>query len=94
MNDIFTINRKLSVANTKIKFLQQKIASKKEYKRKISLDARKMRAHKLITKGALLEILNLDNEDNEVLLGFFSSFMEEKREEYKILGKKIFDKRK
>lgn len=94
MNDIFKINRQLSVVNTKIKFLQQKISSKKEYKRKISSDIRKVRAHKLITKGALLEILQLDDEDNEVLLGFFATFSKEKKEEYRKNGKNIFEERK
>jgi len=94
MSDIFKINRQLSVVNSKIKFLQQKISLKKEYKRKISNDIRKMRAHKLITKGALLEILGMEDENNEVLLGFFSTFVEEKREEYKKEGKIIFDKKR
>ncbi|MDK4482159.1 conjugal transfer protein TraD [Fusobacterium necrophorum] len=74
--------------------MQQKISLKKEYKRKISNDIRKVRAHKLITKGALLEILGMEDENNEVLLGFFSTFVEEKREEYKRIGEKIFSERK
>mgnify|MGYP001036644158 CR=1 FL=1 len=94
MSDIFKINRQLSVTTTRIKFLEQKISLKKEYKKKMSKDARKMRAHKLITKGALLEMLNMENEDNEVLLGFFSSFNQEEKEIYKKIGKEIFDENK
>lgn len=94
MSDIFKINKQLSVVNTKIKFLQQKISLKKEYKRKMNSDTRKMRAHKLITKGALLETFGMEDENNEVLLGFFSTFVEEKREEYKRIGEKIFSEKK
>ena len=88
-NDILEINKKISIAKTKINLLKKKMSQSKE-----SVDKRKKRAHKLITKGALLEMLGIDDEDNEVILGFLSTFpkSEDEKNFYKQLGKEIFDR--
>ncbi|EEO40273.1 MULTISPECIES: conjugal transfer protein TraD [Fusobacterium] len=93
MSAIFEIEKKISIAKTKINFLEKKI---KRNKFKTSLDKRKERAHNLIVKGALLEMLGLEKENNEVILGFLSTFSknEEKQEYYKKIGKELFKKLK
>lgn len=91
--EIFEIEKKISIAKTRINFLKRKINRKNH---KINLDKRKERAHNLIVKGALLEMLGLDKENNEVILGFLSTFPkdEEKKEFYKKIGKELFEKLK
>ena len=69
MSTIFEIEKKISIAKTKINFLEKKI---KRNGSKINLDKRKERAHNLIVKGALLEMLGIEKENNEVVLGFLS----------------------
>lgn len=58
---------------------------------------RKARVHRLIQKGALFEILNLLEEDQETLLGYlskFNSLTSEEKKKYFNIGKNIFDERK
>ena len=85
MSELLNINKKISCAKTKIKFLERKLSKYKNEKRKA-------RAHLLITKGALLEMLGLENEDNEVILGFLSTFPKNNNEKelFKSIGKEIF----
>lgn len=98
MNEKITdLNKKIEKTEKKISFLKKKLSLKAEYKKKIEKDSRKARAHKLITKGALLEMLNLLDEDNEVLLGFFSTLLEMsnlEKNKLKEKGKELFEKHK
>lgn len=58
---------------------------------------RKARVHRLIQKGALFEILNLLEEDQETLLGYlskFNSISEKEKNNYFEIGKNIFEERK
>lgn len=96
-NIIDKLNKKINKTNTKVKFLKNKIATNKEYKRKFKNNARKERVHKLISKGVLFEIIDLMDEDNEILLGFLSYFKKLKKEEKekcKSIGKEIFEEKK
>ena len=88
-NDILELNKKISIAKTKINFLKKKMSQNNE-----SSNKRKKRAHKLITKGALLEMLGIDDEDNEIILGFLSTFPKDESEKkyYKEIGKDLFDR--
>ena len=81
MSTIFEIEKKISITKTKINFLEKK---------------RKERAHNLIVKGALLEMLGIEKENNEVILGFLSTFPkdEKTKEYYKKIGKELFEKLK
>lgn len=88
MSELLNINKKISYAKTKIKFLERKLS---KYKKEETAEKRKARAHLLITKGVLLEMLGLENEDNEVILGFLSTFPKSNEKEYfKSIGKEIF----
>ena len=93
MSTIFEIEKKISIAKTKINLLEKKI---KRNGSKINLDKRKERAHNLIVKGALLEMLGIEKENNEVVLGFLSTFPkdEKTKEYYKKIGKELFEKLK
>ena len=86
MSELLNINKKISCAKTKIKFLERKLS---KYKNEENIKKRKARAHLLIKKGALLE---LENEDNEVILGFLSTFPKNnnEKEHFKSVGKEIF----
>ena len=83
MSTIFEIEKKISIAKTKINFLEKKI---KRNGSKINLDKR----------GALLEMLGIEKENNEVILGFLSTFPkdEKTKEYYKKIGKELFEKLK
>ena len=89
MSELLNINKKISYAKTKIKFLERKLS---KYKKAETAEKRKARAHLLITKGVLLEMLGLENEDNEVILGFLSTFPKNnnEKEHFKSIGKEIF----
>ena len=89
MSELLNINKKISYAKTKIKFLERKLS---KYKNEENIKKRKARAHLLITKGVLLEMLGLENEDNEVILGFLSTFPKSnsEKEYFKSIGKEIF----
>ena len=89
MSELLNINKKISCAKTKIKFLERKLS---KYKNEENIKKRKARAHLLITKGVLLEMLGLENEDNEVILGFLSTFPKNnnEKEHFKSVGKEIF----
>ena len=93
MSTIFEIEKKISIAKTKINLLEKKI---KRNGSKINLDKRKERAHNLIVKGALLEMLGIEKENNEVILGFLSTFPkdEKTKEYYEKIGKELFEKLK
>ena len=92
MSELLNINKKISYAKTKIKFFHVKIYMQTKLKVKEALEKRKARAHLLITKGVLLEMLGLENEDNEVILGFLSTFPKNnnEKEHFKSIGKEIF----
>ena len=91
MSELLNINKKISYAKTKIKFLERKLS---KYKKEETTEKRKARAHLLITKGVLLEMLGLENEDNEVILGFLSTFPKSNNEKeyFKSIGKEILSK--
>lgn len=86
------INKDISRTKEKLAFLEKKMSLKKEYKNKLNLDARKKRAHLLIKKGVLFEMLNLLDEDNEIVLGFLSTFPTDEniKNKLKEIGDKIF----
>lgn len=67
----------------------------KEYKRK--KDNRKRRAKHLIEVGALLEIVGIDQENKNTLLGYLIKYKDNTEEDKIILtnlGKELFKKRK
>lgn len=88
------IDLKIEKLEKKIKRYQ--IEMRKNANREKNLK-RKARVHKLIQKGALFEILNLLEENQETLLGYlskFNSLNSEEKKNYFNIGKNIFEERK
>lgn len=84
---------------TKLELLeeqQEKLAlTIKQHKR--SQSNRKIRARHLIEVGALLEVAKIDEENKNILLGYFLNYKNLSNEEkqiLEILGKELLDQRK
>lgn len=94
---LLEINRRLSLAKSRVKFLQRKLNKEKAFLSQETKRRRKERVTKLIRMGAIFEILNLEEADKETMIGYLSDFnnlSEEKKEELKNIGTEIFIKHK
>ena len=81
----------------KIKYLKNR-KRKNELEKKLNGNdkKRKERAHHLISIGGLLQVAKIDNEDKDILLGFFLKFhrlTKEEKEDCKFSGQMEFRKR-
>lgn len=88
---------KLQTLNKRIDSLNKELRNLKIKKSSISQVERKRRARQLIILGANFEILGYEKEETTVILGFLKENIElinQKREYYRVIGKKILDERK
>ena len=104
MNSNEEFEEKINKITEEKKLLEEKIKYLKNRKRKNELEKklngndkkRKERAHHLISIGGLLQVAKIDNEDKDILLGFFLKFhrlTKEEKEDCKFLGQMEFRKR-
>lgn len=88
---------KLQTLNKRIDSLNKELRNLKIKKSSISQVERKRRARQLIILGANFEILGYEKEETTVILGFLKENIElinQKRDYYRVIGKKILDERK
>lgn len=88
---------KLQILNKRIDSLNKELRNLKIKKSSISQVERKRRARQLIILGANFEILGYEKEETTVILGFLKENIElinQKRDYYRVIGKKILDERK
>ena len=88
---------KLQTLNKRIDTLNRELRNLKIKKSSISQVERKKRTRQLIILGANFEILGYEKEETTVILGFLKENIElinQKRDYYRIIGKKILDERK
>ncbi|MEG9320131.1 hypothetical protein [Fusobacterium varium] len=88
---------KLQTLNKRIASLNKELRNLKIKKSSISQVERKRRARQLIILGANFEILGYEKEETTVILGFLKENIElinQKRDYYRVIGKKILDERK
>lgn len=104
MNSNEEFEEKINKITEEKKLLEEKIKYLKNRKRKNELEKklngnykkRKERAHHLISIGGLLQVAKIDNEDKDILLGFFLKFhrlTKEEKEDCKFSGQMEFRKR-
>lgn len=94
---IGVITMKLQTLNKRIDTLNRELRNLKIKKSSISQVERKKRTRQLIILGANFEILGYEKEETTVILGFLKENIElinQKRDYYRIIGKKILDERK
>lgn len=88
---------KLQTLNKRIDSLNKELRNLKIKKSSISQVERKRRTRQLIILGANFEILGYEKEETTVILGFLKENIElinQKRDYYRVIGKKILDERK
>ena len=89
------MDSKIFSMQDKIKVIKKQIKNEKKVETP-SNAIRKERAHKLIQLGVLFEMLELDTEDKEALLGYlkgFKTLTKDKKKEFKEEGHIFFNNR-